>query len=39
MAAAIMFGLGFATVLTLIIVPVLYTMFHGIRYRPLKELD
>jgi multidrug efflux pump subunit AcrB len=39
MAAAIMFGLGFATILTLIIVPVLYTMFHGIRYRPLKELD
>ena len=39
MAAAIMFGLGFATILTLIIVPVLYTMFHGIRYRPLKEMD
>ncbi len=39
MAAAIMFGLGFATVLTLIIVPVLYTMFHGISYRPLKEWD
>ena len=39
MAAAIMFGLGFATVLTLIIVPVLYTMFHGIHYQPLKELD
>ena len=30
--------LGFATVLTLIIVPVLYTMFHGIRYRPLQEM-
>ena len=39
MAAAIMFGLGFATILTLLIVPVLYTVFHGIRYRPLKELD
>ena len=39
MAAAIMFGLGFATILTLIIVPVLYTLFHGIRYRPLTELD
>ena len=38
MAAAIMFGLGFATVLTLIIVPVLYTIFHGIRYRPLEDL-
>jgi multidrug efflux pump subunit AcrB len=30
MAIAIMFGLGFATVLTLIIVPVLFTLFHGI---------
>jgi multidrug efflux pump subunit AcrB len=39
MAAAIMFGLGFATILTLIIVPVLYTMLHGIDYRPLKEMD
>ena len=39
MAVAIMFGLGFATILTLLIVPVLYTMFHGIRYRALKELD
>jgi multidrug efflux pump subunit AcrB len=38
MAAAIMFGLGFATILTLIIVPVLYTMFHGISYRPLEEM-
>jgi multidrug efflux pump subunit AcrB len=38
MAAAIMFRLGFATILTLIIVPVLYTMLHGIDYRPLKEL-
>jgi multidrug efflux pump subunit AcrB len=39
MAAAIMFGLGFATILTLIIVPVLYTMFHGIRYRRLDEIS
>jgi multidrug efflux pump subunit AcrB len=38
MAATIMFGLGFATVLTLIVVPVLYTMFHGIKYRALKDL-
>ncbi len=30
MAIAIMFGLGFATVLTLVIVPVLFTLFHGI---------
>ncbi len=28
MAVTIMFGLGFATVLTLIVVPVLYRMFH-----------
>jgi multidrug efflux pump subunit AcrB len=39
MAATIMFGLGFATVLTLIVVPMLYAMFHGYRYRPLAELD
>jgi len=38
MAVTIMFGLGFATILTLIVVPVLYTMFHGIKYRPLAEL-
>ena len=31
MAAVIMFGLGFATVLTLIVVPVLYTLAYGIR--------
>ena len=39
MAVTIMFGLGFATVLTLIIVPVLYTKFYRIPYRPLAELD
>ena len=38
MAVTIMFGLGFATVLTLIIVPVLYTKFYRIPYRPLAEL-
>ncbi|NRA84727.1 MAG: efflux RND transporter permease subunit, partial [Gammaproteobacteria bacterium] len=32
MAVTIMFGLGFATVLTLIVVPVLYAMIHGIKY-------
>jgi multidrug efflux pump subunit AcrB len=32
MAVTIMFGLGFATVLTLIFVPVLYSIFFGIRY-------
>ncbi|NRA54950.1 MAG: efflux RND transporter permease subunit [Gammaproteobacteria bacterium] len=32
MAVTIMFGLGFATVLTLIVIPVLYAMVHGIKY-------
>ena len=32
MAVTIMFGLGFATVLTLIVVPVLYTIFFKIKY-------
>jgi len=31
MAVTIMFGLGFATILTLIVVPVLYRMFHKIK--------
>ena len=31
MAVTIMFGLGFATVLTLIVVPVLYRLFHNIK--------
>ena len=31
MAVTIMFGLTFATVLTLVVVPVLYTLFFGIR--------
>lgn len=31
MAVTIMYGLGFATVLTLIVVPVLYTMLYGIK--------
>ncbi|QUJ66305.1 efflux RND transporter permease subunit [Photobacterium sp. GJ3] len=30
MAVTIMFGLGFATVLTLIVVPVLYRLFHSV---------
>ncbi|GEA58913.1 efflux RND transporter permease subunit [Vibrio comitans] len=33
MAVTIMFGLGFATVLTLIVVPVLYKMFHRIEVK------
>ena len=32
MAVTIMFGLGFATILTLVVVPVLYAMIHGIKY-------
>ncbi|MCA9449938.1 MAG: efflux RND transporter permease subunit, partial [Candidatus Omnitrophica bacterium] len=31
MAVTIMFGLSFATILTLIFVPVLYTMFYGVK--------
>ena len=30
----IMFGLGFATLLTLIVVPVLFGLFYKTRYRP-----
>ena len=36
MAVTIMFGLGFATILTLIVVPVLYTIIYKIEYQPLK---
>jgi len=32
MAVTIMFGLGFATLLTLIVVPVLYAIFYRIKY-------
>jgi multidrug efflux pump subunit AcrB len=38
MAVTIMFGLGFATVLTLIVVPVVYTLLYRIKYRPLSEV-
>ena len=38
MAVVIIFGLGFATVLTLIVIPVLYTLFYGVKYRPVKDL-
>lgn len=37
MAVVISFGLGVATVLTLIVVPVLYTMVYGIRYPSATE--
>lgn len=39
MAAVVMFGLGVATVLTLIVVPVLFCMFHGIKYRTLEDIE
>jgi len=32
LAVTIMFGLGFATVLTLVVVPVLFALFYGINY-------
>ncbi|REL36304.1 efflux RND transporter permease subunit [Thalassotalea euphylliae] len=38
MAAVVMFGLGVATILTLIVVPVLFCLFHGIQYRPLEDV-
>ena len=38
MAVTIMFGLGFATVLTLIVVPVVYTLLYRIKYQPLKGI-
>jgi multidrug efflux pump subunit AcrB len=38
MAVTIMFGLGFATVLTLIVVPVVYTLLYRIKYKPLNQV-
>jgi len=38
MAVVISFGLGFATILTLIAVPVFYVMLFGVKYRPMDEL-
>lgn len=32
LAVTVMFGLGFATVLTLIVVPVLFALFYGVHY-------
>lgn len=37
MAVTIMFGLGFATILTLVIVPVFYAVFFGIKYKNLTH--
>jgi multidrug efflux pump subunit AcrB len=34
MAISIIFGLLFATILTLGVVPVLYTLFYRVRYTP-----
>ncbi|MBE9398439.1 efflux RND transporter permease subunit [Pontibacterium sp. N1Y112] len=39
MAVVITFGLGVATVLTLIVVPVLYVMMYRIGYRKLAEIE
>jgi len=33
MAVTIMFGLSFATILTLILIPVLYALFYGVKYK------
>jgi multidrug efflux pump subunit AcrB len=32
MAVTIMYGLGFATILTLFVVPVLFALFYGVKY-------
>jgi multidrug efflux pump subunit AcrB len=32
MAVTIMFGLGFATLLTLLVVPVLFALFYHVRF-------
>lgn len=37
MAVTIMFGLGFATILTLLAVPAAYALFYRIPYQPLKN--
>jgi len=37
MAVTIMGGLAFATVLTMIAVPVLYSLFYGIKQPPVKD--
>jgi multidrug efflux pump subunit AcrB len=39
MAVTIMFGLFFATVLTLIVVPVVYALLYRIKYQPLKQVE
>ncbi|MEO9273769.1 efflux RND transporter permease subunit [Marinomonas sp. 5E14-1] len=39
MAVVISFGLGFATILTLIAVPVFYALMFRVKYRPHNEFD
>jgi multidrug efflux pump subunit AcrB len=39
MAVVIAFGLGFATILTLIAVPVFYAMFFRIPYKPHPKMN
>jgi len=39
MAVTIVFGLGFATVLTLIVVPVLYAVFFKIRKGENRKIE
>jgi multidrug efflux pump subunit AcrB len=36
MAVTVMFGLGFATVLTLLVLPVVYRLLYRIKYQPIK---
>ena len=38
MAVVIMFGLGFATLLTLVVLPVLYCVFYGIKAQTKAEV-
>jgi len=37
MAAVVMFGLGVATILTLIVVPVMFCLLHGAKYQPMCD--
>jgi multidrug efflux pump subunit AcrB len=39
MAVVISFGLGFATILTLVAVPVFYTLLFRVKYRSYREFD
>lgn len=39
MAVVISFGLGFATILTLVAVPVFYVILYRVPYRPRKEIE